>query len=147
MTNEELAAHLAKIRTASGALTPDAVVNAARHPAHPLHDFFNWDDADAAESWRRHQARTLIARVRILIPKETARGVREVSVRALASVVSPLTAERQYVPVEEIKRDPRLAVQVLDQIRRDLGILRRKYSAYEGLFAQALAELVDGDAA
>jgi hypothetical protein len=147
VTNDELADHLARIRAASGALTPDAVVDAARDPSHALHDYFNWDDVEAADAWRRHQARHLIARVKILIPKATKNGVQEISVRGIASVISPVTSDRQYVPVVEIKQDRQLSAQVLEQIRRDLGALRRKYAAYEGLFAAAMAELVAEDVA
>ncbi len=147
MTNEELAEHLAVVRSRAGALTPDAVVDAARAQSHPLHEHFNWDDTDAAEAWRRQQARHLIARVKVMIPKTTARGVKEVRVRALASVVSPLTCGREYMPVQEIGQDPELSVQVLEQIRRDLTSLRRKYSAYEDLFEQVLAEMAKDAAA
>jgi hypothetical protein len=143
VTNEELAAHLAVVRSASGALTPEAVVDAAADPAHPLHGHFNWDNDEAADAWRRQQARMLIARVRVIVQKETARGVKELQVRGLASVVSPLTATREYVPVSEIRNDPVLAHQVLEAIRRDMNALRRKYSAYGDLFAQALAEIVE----
>ena len=141
MTNDELAAHLAAIRAASGAFTPDAVVDTAADPDHPLHDHFNWDDAEAADAWRRQQARILIARVQIIVQKTTARGVKDISVRALASVVSPLTDTREYMPVNEISQDAVLSAQVLEQIRAELAALRRKYAAYEGLFRVALDEL------
>lgn len=49
-----------------GRLTPPAVVEAARNNRHPLHKFFEWDDAVAAESYRLDQARTLIRSVRIV---------------------------------------------------------------------------------
>lgn len=146
MTNEELADHLAMIRKSSGALTPEAVVTAAADPLHPLHDHFNWDNDDAADAWRRQQARVLIAKVKVVIERTTSNGVREVEVRALASVLSPLTNNRQYVPVSEIKSDPELSAQVLEQIRRDLNSLRRKYSAYQQLFEQALAEIAEAAA-
>lgn len=49
-----------------GLLTAEAVVDAARHPDHPLHSFFTWDDTQAAEQWRLLQARGLIRKVRVL---------------------------------------------------------------------------------
>lgn len=143
MTSDELAAHLAVIRSASGALTPEAVVDAAADPDHPLHHFFTWDDADAADAHRRQQARMLIARVRVTVSKTTSRGVREVSVRGMASVVEPSTLTRQYMTVSEISSDPVLSGQVMAAIRRDLATLRRKYSAYGDLFAAALQEATD----
>ncbi len=46
-------------------LRPEAVVEAASDPEHPLHDDFDWDDASAAHAHRLHQARMLINRFTI----------------------------------------------------------------------------------
>jgi Arc/MetJ family transcription regulator len=138
MTNEELAQHLAVIRRSSGSLTPAAVVGAAAHPTHPLHHRFEWDDTEAANKYRLEQARSLIRSVQIIVEKETARGVKQVRVRGIANVVKDEV--RQYVPVSEVKTDADLSQQVLESIRRDLGVVKRKYAAYSELFAQALAE-------
>lgn len=43
-----------------GRITPEAVVGAARDPAHPLHPRFEWDDSVAAERFRIAQARAII---------------------------------------------------------------------------------------
>lgn len=43
-----------------GQLKPEHVVEAARPVESVLHDRFEWNDGDAAEKWRLHQARTLI---------------------------------------------------------------------------------------
>lgn len=55
---------------ASGLLTPDAVVAAAKDPANPLHEEFEWDDAVAAHKHRLSQARHLIRSVRIVEREE-----------------------------------------------------------------------------
>jgi Arc/MetJ family transcription regulator len=64
--------------------------------------------------------------------------VKQVRVRGIANVVKDEV--RQYVPVSEVKTDADLSQQVLESIRRDLGVVKRKYAAYSELFAQALAE-------
>lgn len=43
-----------------GVLKAEAVVEAARPPDSPLHGSFTWDNSEAAERWRLHQARNLI---------------------------------------------------------------------------------------
>lgn len=43
-----------------GKLTPENVLAEARKESSPLHDHFQWDDADAAEKWRLDQASRLI---------------------------------------------------------------------------------------
>lgn len=50
--------HIAKKR--SGMLTPEDVVEEARHKTSPLHKQFCWDDDKAAHQFRLLQARTMI---------------------------------------------------------------------------------------
>ena len=49
--------------TEDGILEPESVVDAARDPKSAMHDQFNWDDSEAAHSYRLQQARALIKRV------------------------------------------------------------------------------------
>jgi hypothetical protein len=50
-----------------GALRPADVVRAARSRRNPLHQFFEWDDTQAAAQYRLEQARHLIRSVRVTI--------------------------------------------------------------------------------
>jgi hypothetical protein len=81
MTMQEVADRLSQLEQESGNLNPADVVEDARDPASPLHDFFEWDDDVAAQQWRLSQARLLIRRVKIQvtvrdIPMDVARYVR-----------------------------------------------------------------------
>ena len=51
-----------------GVLTAADVVAAARHPDHPLHSKFEWDDDKAADKYRLWQARHMIINVMVLAP-------------------------------------------------------------------------------
>ena len=52
-----------------GVLYPADVVKFAENPKTELHGHFCWDDTEAAEQWRLHQARMLISiQVKILRP-------------------------------------------------------------------------------
>jgi len=48
-----------------GRLSPNDVVDDARSPDSPLHDYFEWDDTAAAEKYRKVQARQLIRSVKV----------------------------------------------------------------------------------
>lgn len=50
----------------NGVLTPEMIVEAAKDPASPIHEEFEWDDARAAHLHRLNQARTLIRGVRVV---------------------------------------------------------------------------------
>jgi hypothetical protein len=49
-------------------LTPQTVVSAATNPTSPLHNYFQWDDGKAADSYRLWQARQLIKSIKIERP-------------------------------------------------------------------------------
>lgn len=82
MTMREVADVLERLEQENGNLDPSDVVTEARDPASPLHNFFEWDDDQAAQQWRIGQARLLIRRVKIQvtvreIPMDVARYVRD----------------------------------------------------------------------
>ena len=66
LSQEERLKALQDIERAAGRLTPEAVVEAARDPASPLHGWFTWDDEAAAHMQRIYQARRLIASVQLI---------------------------------------------------------------------------------
>ena len=55
------------IAKTTGELTPDSVVDAARNPNSAMHSQFEWDDTEAAASYRLSQARALIKRVKVTV--------------------------------------------------------------------------------
>lgn len=54
----------------NGRVTPEAVVDAAKDPAHPWHNRFEWDDSKAAHAFRIAQARILIRAAYLLLSNE-----------------------------------------------------------------------------
>lgn len=49
-------------------LKPEAVVDAARPRSSPLHGYFTWNNAEAADQWRLVQARALLRSVIVMNP-------------------------------------------------------------------------------
>jgi hypothetical protein len=76
------------------ALTPEAVVDAASDPKHPLHTAFPWDDQTAAHEFRLIRARTLIRSVTITttdkdqIERAVYVHVRDVGYKTMEAVIS-----------------------------------------------------------
>lgn len=62
---------LQRLEDERGRLTPEIVVDSARHEESPLHDEFDWDDGVAAHQWRIEQARRLIRSVKVSVVTET----------------------------------------------------------------------------
>lgn len=69
MTQDALGDWLAGLEQ-QGRLTPDMVVEHARDPESPAHDWFEWDDSKAAHKHRLEQARELLAK-RVVIRSES----------------------------------------------------------------------------
>lgn len=118
---------LQEIYDRRGELTPALVVEEARDEQHPLHDRFEWDDAIAAEAWRREQAHELIRSVRVVY-READDTSPEKSVRAFHAV----RTERGHVyePAEEIREDEFKRQLVLRDMEREWRALQRRYEGF-----------------
>ena len=127
---------LMAIRAEVGALTPAAVVDAARPKGHPLHDRFEWNNRKAGELYRQRQAADLIRSVRVNFIRS---GGEPSSVREFHSVAHPEEETRAYDPVDEIADDPLRRKLLLAQMRRDWATFKARYEHLEEFF-QLLAE-------
>lgn len=112
---------LAKLER-DGKLTPKGVVAAARDPAHPLHSYFEWDDAQAAAAYREDQARQLIRSVNIQITVE------ERVITSVGYVHDPdlPAGEAGYVNISRIRQKSERARDVLvDELGRARAAVER----------------------
>lgn len=102
-------------------LTPEAVVQAATDPDHPLHErVFDCDDDEAAHRWRLHRARQMIRSYTVI---RLAEGGDQVRYRKFTHVRS----EGRYVDTDRALRDWR--DEVLERARRDMRTFSLKYKA------------------
>jgi len=111
---------LEKITVAGGGrLTPTAVVEAARNTRNPLHRHFEWDDAEAAASYRLDQARQIIRVIRVEDDDSVSPA------RAFVNIVDKVGAA--YRRLEDIKNSADLQALVLQQAERDLKSFETRY--------------------
>lgn len=122
---------LAAIWDARGALTPGAVVEAARPDSHPLHGQFEWDDTIAGAAYRCAQAAQLIRSVKIVLTTETETdSIEDHKVRAWlpARYAGGEDAEAgSYLPTAAVELPERREF-TLRQMRREAEAFRRRYS-------------------
>lgn len=108
-----------------GILQAETVVDCARDPQSPLHGQFQWDDTEAAASWRLHQARMLISRV--VVTYEAPKGA--VDHQVFVSVTTDRKAEGGgYRVLADALSDDELRKQLLADARADMSTFRRKYA-------------------
>lgn len=125
ISKHELVEILDRIADRMGRLTPDAVVEAASEPEHPLHNRFEWNDTIAAHSNRLATARRLIAYAQVKVRHH------KVTLSAPAYVRDPQAAPGQqgYRSVMFLRSDDENArAAILAEMERVRSILRRTRS-------------------
>lgn len=119
------------IRDRNGKLTPAAVVDEARPTDSILHPDFEWDDAEAAEKYRRHQARQMISAL-CIVQEET-----NTPVRAFINVKQPQNSPepegRQYLPLSVVLEAPPLRSQMLADALKEAQTFQQKYQTLSAL--------------
>lgn len=124
---------LLEIEKEAGALTPDAVVEAAAAPDSVLHSYFCWDNTLAAERYRKWQARQLIASVRVVYSP----GNRDsMKVRAFLNVQHG--DSQNYFGTARVMGDDELRTRLLQQAKIEMQRFKEKYGLLRelaGVFA------------
>ncbi len=137
-TAQVLGEKFEEIRGKVGSLTAKAVVDEARSKRSPLHDFFEWDDAVAAEKHRLSQASELIRSVMVVIRSDPKDKPREV--RALVSIVQEYG--RSFEPIAEVLTKKEWREQMLSEALQDLEEIKKKYRVLTEL-AKVFAAIED----
>lgn len=122
---------------AEGLLKAEAVVDTARHPDHPLHKFFEWEDSTAAEQWRLMQARQLIRKVLVIGPNGDDEGA------TIPKYVS-LQKDRNkpgggYRQTKEVINSKELMEQLEETAKKDLDAVLRRYEMLTKLVSKVRA--------
>lgn len=122
-----------------GRLTATQVVNAARDPASPLHEYFEWDNTAAADAWRIEQARRLIRSVRVVVTYESQTLATPRYVRDTARDDD----EQGYVTMLQLEREPKNAAALLRyEFKRAASIVERSLNIAEALGVKSDAQKV-----
>jgi len=123
-------------RSPSGRLNAEDVVEAARDPNSPLHQYFTWSDSEAAERWRMQEAQNLIRSFSIYNEEL------KIRVRALTSLEDDREEGGGYRWTIDVLQRPDLREQYLISALKDLEAVRKRYAHVQELVAlwQAIDE-------
>jgi len=97
---------------------PQRVVEAARDADHVLHPHFTWDDWEAAEAYRREEARTIIRSIQVVDDEGDAKP-------AFLSV--NLKDGHRYHSIDAVMASAELQMAILTSAERDLSAFQRRY--------------------
>ena len=113
----------------NGTINPHDVVRFARNPKTALHSCFTWDDSEAAEKWRLHQARNLIRVIVNVIPSVD----EETEYRAYVSLKQDRVNGTGYRPMVTVLSDDELRQVMLDEALEALTAIKEKYKTIKEL--------------
>lgn len=119
------------IRQRDGKLTAAAVVDEARPVESVLHNDFEWDDTEAAEKYRQHQARQMIGAVCIV--QERPKAPVRAFINVKAAPAPEKEATRQYLPLPTVLETPPLRQQMLASALKEARIFQQKYQTLSAL--------------
>ena len=102
-------------------LTTEAVVNESRQQNAVLHNIFDWNDATAAESYRKAQAGELIRNI-VTVKMESEKPLAQ-PVRAFVSI------KESYQPIDIVIKTESYKNEMLHTALKELNSFRQKYSA------------------
>lgn len=124
------------IRKATGAVTPAALVDASRAEDSPLHGEFTWDDTEAAEAFRRTEARQIMNHLVVVYRQpDTQRETRPtrayIAMRTVASDAEQgddADEPKGYTDVQTIMQDPQLRRRYIVSALREIAGWRRRHA-------------------
>lgn len=109
-----------EITAIGDSFSPEQIVEAARDENTELHKCFTWDDTVAAQKYREHQARMLVAS--LVIKTETS-DKEPVAVRVIASTA----VRNEYKPVVKLIESEQDYADLLARAINELKTFQQKY--------------------
>ena len=123
-------------RQKNGMLLIDDVLEEAKDENSILHKHFEWDDSEAADQYRRQQARALIQKCRIQLVE-----TEPVSIRAFVSLPTDRGAGGGYRLTSEVVSDANMKEELLHDIRLTISRWTRKLHLLDQDIADLLIEV------
>lgn len=120
-------------RQNGGVLKVEDVLAEARDEGSPLHKHFEWDDSEAAEQYRKQQARSLIQKCKITLIES-----QPVEIRAFVSLPTDRENGGGYRLTSEVVGDGRLKAELM----RDIELTISRWTQKLHLLDQDLAEVI-----
>jgi hypothetical protein len=116
-------------------VTPGELLDLARDADNPCHDYFKWDDSEAAEDYRRYQARVLL-RSFVVCYESTDGGEALEDVAMHRIPVASRVESHAYVPAEKVVKDVAAQAYVTGEYTRRIRAIARDVERNERFAAE-----------
>ena len=119
--------HLEKLEAHHGHLTAQIVLDDSKPEEALLHPCFEWDDAKAADKWRKQEARQLIGNITIVqVAQAPNEPPRQVTIRAFSRTTSDNSAAA-YKSTMVAMAEQKARNTILENARREMDAFVQKY--------------------
>lgn len=123
-------------------VTIDSVLDKARDPSTELHKCFLWDDTEAAEKYRRHQASMIICTIKKEI-KSVDSTQPSIIARAYESIKSDPLKKSEYVFTETAIQEVDKTAMILGRIVKDIISLQKSLNDYKSILTPEVRKKVE----
>ena len=123
-------------RQNGGVLKVEDVLDEARDEGSPLHKHFEWDDSEAAEQYRRQQARALIQKCKITLVE-----AEPIQIRAFVSLPTDRESGGGYRLTSDVVSDDRLKAELVRDIQLTIARWTQKLNLLDQDLAEAILDL------
>ena len=123
-------------RQNGGVLKVEDVLAEARDEGSPLHKHFEWDDSEAAELYRRTQARSLIQKCKITLIDS-----QPVEIRAFVSLPTDRENGGGYRLTSEVVSNEQMRAEFVHDIQLTISRWTQKLHLLNGDLADAILDL------
>jgi len=118
-------------------LTAENLLEKAKIKDSPLHDLFDWNNTEAGEKWRLHQARVLINEVKIIVGNREMYAFENIKIsvsnREENSKEDKEEYSRCYKPIVEILSNEDYRRQVIESALENITYWKEKHSDFAEL--------------
>jgi len=123
-------AEIERIEQRDGYIKPEIFVNESRDPKSPTHACFMWDDTNAANEYRKQQARHIISRIRVIILAGP--DNKDVTVQAKVNVINA-DGVQGYRSILAVMEDPDERSYLMKAALSVLQTFLARFEAFEAL--------------
>lgn len=102
-------------------ITPEELLEKARNESTELHKCFTWEDSEAAEKWRIHEARRIIQTLVIRVEETEVQPQREFR------LLQPSSEPKVYQPIQFFARNQDEYEKLLERAKDELRRFKERY--------------------
>lgn len=121
-----------RLSKGTAGLKPERLVSVAASDESPLHPLFTWDDSEAANKYRIHEARNVINALKVTVKIED----RDVQAPAFISVGHTVETQERgegYRSVITVVADQQFAMEAKAEALSRLRAIRQRYASLDDL--------------